>query len=126
MKSQHLFTVFAAVSALALAPGGSALAQRPQPTPEQRIDRLEREMNQVQRQVFPKGQPAATAGFSDEPAATQSSVISLDQRLDSLERQMTDLLRQSEENNHQLQQMQSDIGRAAPIRSSGCRRSSSG
>ena len=52
----------------------------------------------MQRQVFPKGRPADTAGFSDEPAATQSSVVTLDQRLDSLERQMSDLLRQSEEN----------------------------
>src|SRR5439155_1170584 len=31
-------------------------------------------MNQMQRQVFPKGRPADTAGFTDEPAATQSSV----------------------------------------------------
>ena len=56
----------------------------------------------MQRQVFPKGRPADTAGFSDDPAATQSSVITLDQRLDALERQMADLLRQSEENGHRL------------------------
>jgi TolA-binding protein len=69
-------------------------------------------LNQVQRQVFPRGRPADTAGFSDEPAATQSSVATLDQRLDALERQMADILRQSEENGHTLQGLQADIARA--------------
>src|SRR4051794_36086569 len=68
-------------------------------------------MQQVQRQVFPKGRPADTAGFSDEPAATQSTVVTLDQRLDALERQMTDILRQSEENGNRLRTLESDIGR---------------
>lgn len=90
----------------------AADAQRQQPTPEQRLQRLERQMQQVQRNVFPKGKPADTAGFSDEPAATQSSVATLDQRLDALERQMADILRQSEENGHRLQTLEADIGRA--------------
>jgi len=90
----------------------TALAQRQPPTPEQRLDRLERQLNQMQRQVFPKGRPADTAGFSDEPAATQSSVATLDQRLDSLERQMSDLLRASEENGHRLQTLESDLAKA--------------
>ena len=87
------------------------MAQRQQPSPEQRIDRLERQISQVQRQVFPRGRPADTAGFSTEPAATQSSVVTLDQRLDAVERQMTELLRQSEENSHTLQSLQSDIAK---------------
>src|SRR5689334_6665562 len=88
----------------------SALAQRQAPpTPEQRLDRLERQVQQVQRQVFPKGRPADTAGFSDEPAATQSSVVTLDQRLDALERQVSDMLRQSEENGHRLQTIESNV-----------------
>jgi TolA-binding protein len=96
----------------ALLPASSALAQRePPPSPEQRIDRLERQLQQVQRQVFPRGRPADTAGFSNEPAATQSSVATLDQRLDALERQMSDMLRQSEENGHRLQTLDSDLGR---------------
>ena len=33
----------------------SALAQRQPATPEQRLDRLERQVQQMQRQVFPKG-----------------------------------------------------------------------
>ena len=66
----------------------------------------------MQRQVFPKGRPADTAGFSDEPAATQSSVVTLDQRLDALEKQMADLLRASEENGHRLQTLESDSAKA--------------
>ena len=91
---------------------GPAIAQRQAPTPEQRIDRLERQVNQMQRQLFPKGRPADTAGFSDEPAATQSSVTTLDQRLDALERQMADLVRQSEESGHRLQTLESDAAKA--------------
>jgi TolA-binding protein len=98
----------AASAALALAPA-TALAQRQPPTPEQRIERLERQVSEMQRQVYPKGRPADTAGFSDEPAATQSSVASLDQRLDAVERQMADMIRQNEENGHQLQQIASDL-----------------
>jgi TolA-binding protein len=89
----------------------SALAQRQPPSPDQRLERLERQMQQLQRQVFPKGRPADTAGFADDPAATQSSVATLDQRLDSLERQMTDIVRQSEENGHRLQSMEADLAK---------------
>src|SRR5207237_5459224 len=64
----------------------------------------------MQRQVFPKGRPADTAGFADEPAATQSSVITLDQRLDALEKQVADLVRQSEENGNRLRNVETGIG----------------
>ena len=86
-----------------------ALAQRQQASPEQRLERLEKQLMQVQRQVFPKGRPADTAGFADDPAATQSSVVSLAQRLDSLERQMADLVRLGEENAGRLRTFESDI-----------------
>lgn len=95
-------------AALAIAPA-AAIAQRQAPTPEQRIERLERQVGEMQRQVYPKGRPADTAGFADDPAATQSSVASLDQRLDAVERQMADLIRQNEENGHRLQQIGSDL-----------------
>lgn len=109
MKSK-LITAFAA-STLAVLASSTALAQRQQaPTPEQRLDRLERQIGQMQRQVFPKGRPADTAGFSDDPAATQASVLSLAQRLDALERQMADLLRQSEENGNRLRSFESGLG----------------
>lgn len=105
-------TLLAGCAALAALSAAPALAQRqPPPTPEQRLDRLERQVQQVQRQVFPKGRPADTAGFSTEPAATQSSVVTLDQRLDALERQVADMLRQSEESGHRLQTIESDFAR---------------
>ena len=97
-----------ALGGIALVPA-SALAQRQQVTPEQRLERLERQVQQVQRQVFPKGRPADTAGFVDEPAATQSSVVTLDQRLQALERQMADILRQSEENGNRLRNVEADL-----------------
>ena len=101
----------AAAASIALIPA-SAIAQRQAPTPDQRLDRLERQVQQVQRQVFPRGRPASTAGFSDEPAATQSSVVTLDQRIDALERQMADIVRQSEENGNRLRTMEADLAKA--------------
>ena len=88
------FILAATSAALAFSP---AAAQRQEGSPEQRIERLEKQIQQMQRQVFPKGRPADTAGFADDPAATQSSVAAIAQRLDSLERQMTDLIRITEE-----------------------------
>lgn len=110
MKLSSPITALAASAAIALVPASSALAQRQQPTPEQRIDRLERQVQEMQRHVYPKGKPADTAGYSDDPAATQSSVMSLDQRLDALERQMADMLRQTEENSNHLRGMETSLG----------------
>ena len=97
-----------ALAAISLSP---AIAQRRPPTPEQRIDRLERQVRQVQRQVFPKGQPADTAGVSDDPAATQESVNGLNGRLDAVERQLADILRQAEENGNRVAQMEAEVAR---------------
>jgi TolA-binding protein len=99
---------FAAFAALTLSP---ASAQRRPPTPEQRIDRLEKQVRQVQRQVFPKGQPADTAGFSDNPAATQDAVNNLNNRLDAVERQLADIVRQAEENGNRVGQMETELAR---------------
>lgn len=99
---------FAALAALTLSP---AFAQRRPPTPEQRIDRLEKQVRQVQKQVFPKGQPADTAGFSDEPAATQDAVNNLNNRLDAVEKQLADVLRQSEENGNRVAVMETELAR---------------
>jgi TolA-binding protein len=99
---------FALASAIAVVP---AAAQRQAATPEQRIDRLESQLRQVQRRVFPNGQPADTAGFADEPAATLASVRSLDDRIGALERQLADILRASEENGRQLRDMQAELTR---------------
>ena len=98
---------FVALTAFALTP---AAAQK-RPTPEQRIDRLEKQTRQLQKRVFPKGEPADTAGFSDDPAATQSSVNSITNRLDAVERQLADILRQAEENGNRVGVMEADIAR---------------
>lgn len=90
----------------------TAFAQRQPPSPEQRIDRLEKQVQQMQRQVFPRGRPADTAGFVDDPAAPQSAVISLAQKLDSLERQMAELVRQSEDNGNALRSLQAELAQA--------------
>jgi TolA-binding protein len=111
VKSLRLIGFLTVTASAALLPA-SALAQRQPASPEQRIDRLERQVQQMQRQVFPKGRPADTAGFADDPAATQSSVIGLDQRLDALEKQMADILRLSEENGHRLQTLEADLAKA--------------
>ena len=111
MTVSRLLALLAASASIVLMPA-AALAQRQPESPEQRIERLERQINQLQRQVFPKGRPADTAGFSDEPAATQSSVVTLDQRLDSLERQMSDILRQSEENGNRVRSLEADLAKA--------------
>ncbi len=108
MKARLQFTIAAA--ALIAVGVGPAQAQRVV-SPEQRIERLESQLRQVQRQVFPRGQPASTAGFSDEPAATQSSVRTLNDRLNGLERQIADLVRQSEENGHRLTVIQAELAK---------------
>jgi TolA-binding protein len=106
----RLTAAVAAGAALTLVPTGAQAQRQAPPSPEQRIDRLEKQLQQVQRQVFPKGRPADTAGFSDDPAATQSSVVNLDQRLDALEKQVADLVRQSEENGNRVRNLETGIG----------------
>ena len=96
---------------LAVATLAAPLAAREPATPEQRLGRLEHQVRQVQRQVFPKGQPADTAGLVDDPAATKDSVDTLTTRLDAVERQMSDLVRTSEENSHRLSVMETDLAR---------------
>lgn len=108
MKARLLLLWAGAAITVGAAP---AMAQRDVASPEQRIERLERQLQQVQRQVFPRGAPAATSGFADEPAATQTSVRNLDERLNALERQLSDILRQSEENGHRVSEMSSELSR---------------
>lgn len=85
------------------------LARDPQ-TPEQRIRTLERQVRQLQNNVFPKGQPASTA-YDDAPAATQSSVTALSQRLDAIEGQMSQLVRATEENGNRVGLLEAEIAR---------------
>jgi TolA-binding protein len=108
MRFRSTLSLAALAAAIALTP---AIAQKRQPTPEQRIDRLEKQVRQVQKQVFPKGQPADTAGFSDDPAATQDSLNSLTGRLDAIERQLSDIVRQSEENGNRVAVLETELAR---------------
>jgi TolA-binding protein len=87
-----------------------AAAQR-QPTPEQRIERLERQARQLQRQVFPKGQPADTAGVDDSPAASQVVVVALSNRIDALERQLAEATRLAEENGNRVATLETELAR---------------
>ncbi|WP_185829146.1 tetratricopeptide repeat protein [Sphingomonas ginkgonis] len=84
---------------------------RDPPTAEQRLDRLERQVRQVQGKLFPKGQPADTAGVSDDPAATQSTVTDLATRIDALEKSLAEITRASEENGNRLSTMEADVAR---------------
>ncbi len=107
MRLKAIFPLFI-LGAMAVAP---ASAQRRQATPEQRIERLEKQVRQVQGRVFPKGQPVDTAGYSDEPAATQTSVTTLIGRLDAVERQLAEMTRSSEENGNRIAVMEADLAR---------------
>lgn len=106
----RLTAALAAGAVFILAPAAAPAQRQAPPSPEQRIDRLEKQVQQMQRQVFPKGRPADSAGFADDPAASQSSVVNLDQRLDAIEKQVADLVRTSEENGNRLRTLESGIG----------------
>ena len=76
-----------------------------------RIERLERQVRQMQREVYPDGRPASTAGFYDEPVATKQSVDILTGRIDTLERQLATLIRESQESQYRLGQMEAEVAR---------------
>jgi TolA-binding protein len=81
--------IIAALTILAASP---AAAQR-QPTPDQRVERLERQVRQLQGRIFPQGQPVSTAGVLEDPAASQVVVTALSNRLDNIERQLGEVQR---------------------------------
>jgi TolA-binding protein len=87
-----------------------APAQRRQPNPEERIERLEKQVNQVQRRVFGR-QPVDTAGYVLDPALTQSDLATINARLESIERQMAELTRTSEENANRVATLETELFR---------------
>ena len=105
-----LLALLLAATPLVAAPIFAAHAREPA-TPEQRIRRVELQVREIQRTVYPKGQPADTAGFSDDPAASKEVTDTLAARLDTVERQLTDLVRTSEENTHRLSVIEADLAR---------------
>ena len=107
MKFRHAL-IAAALAGSLLTP---AAAQRREPTPEQRIDRLERGLRQMQQRVFGRNPPADTAGFANDPAVTQSSLTVLVSRLDSIERQMAEVVRTGEENSNRVATLEAEVAR---------------
>ena len=101
---------FLASAALALLLAGPAGAQR-QPTPDQRVERLERQVRQIQGRVFPNGQPVSTAGLADEPAASQVVVTALSNRLDTLERSLAEISRVNAENATRMAALETELAR---------------
>ena len=98
-------TLLAALAATAITP---AIGQRRVPSPEERIERLEKQVNQVQRRVYGR-QPVDTAGYVLDPAVTQSELTNVATRLDAIERQMADLVRTSEENSNRVATLEAQL-----------------
>lgn len=107
MTLRHAFIAAALVASLS----APAAAQRREPTPEQRIDRLERGLRQMQERVYGRNPPADTAGFRHDPAATLTITNQLSARLDAIEQQMTELIRTSEENGNRVATLEAELAR---------------
>lgn len=103
----RILTVFA----LLLVTASPVLAQRVVGTPDQRIERLERQLRQVQGRVFPGGQPVDTAGLGSDPAASQTVVVALSNRLDNLERALAEANRRVDESNVRIATLEAEIAR---------------
>ncbi|MFC7536493.1 hypothetical protein ACFQPG_03830 [Sphingomonas sp. GCM10030256] len=99
------------LSALALSLAMPAAAQRPI-SPEERIERLERQTRQIQRRIFPQGQPVDTAGVADDPAASQIVVVALSNRIDNLERQLAEMTRVAQENGTRVATLEAELARS--------------
>lgn len=110
-------TLLALLAATAATP---AIGQRRQPSPEERIERLEKQVNQVQRRVYGR-QPVDTAGYVLDPAVTQSELTNVSTRLDNIERQMAELVRTSEENSNRVATLEAQL---AQLRAAAERRES--
>lgn len=91
---------------------------------DRRVDRIERQVRAIQRQVFPGGDPgffeADIQPGQTPPSGTPASapLTDLTDRVNSLERQLQTLTGQIEENSFALRQLQSEVaamrGNTAP------------
>lgn len=109
MTKHHITLAGAAAIAIAVA-APVALAQ--DATVAKRVDKLEKEMRAVQRQVFPGGAPAFFEG-EIAPDATPGQVVKsnspvadLTARVDALESQLRALTGQTEQNAFQLRELE--------------------
>jgi len=98
------------VAAVAIAAAAPAQAQ--DQTVTKRVDRLEKEMRAVQRQVFPGGAPTFFEGeiapdnTPGERAKAATPVADLTARVDALESQLQTLTGQTEQNAYQLRELE--------------------
>ena len=98
------------VAAVAIA--ATAPAQAQDQTVTKRVDRLEKEMRAVQRQVFPGGAPTFFEGeiapdnTPGERAKAATPVADLTARVDALESQLQTLTGQTEQNAYQLRELE--------------------
>jgi tol-pal system protein YbgF len=88
-----------ALSAAVLAGAASAWGQAV--TTEERLDRLERDLNMLQRQVYPGGPPPA--------GAPGSGAVDLEVRMERLEQQMRDLTGRVEEIGNRVDQLRQRV-----------------
>jgi len=88
---------------------GAALAQDQNLRPLlDRLDRLERDMNQLQRQVY-RGGGSGGAPVPAAPADSSSSAVSAEIRMDQLEAQMRQLTGTVEETTYNIDQLKSRL-----------------
>jgi len=104
-------SLLASTAILLLACAGTAAAQDRDATPEQRVERLERQVRQLQSRIFPRGQPVDTAGLANDPAASQVVVTALSNRLDNLDRSLAEITRTNEANAQRLGTLEAEIAR---------------
>jgi len=111
----------AALTALVLlsTPATAAWAQRderPQPSVDQRVRKLEGELRAVQRRVFPNGAPAPADTPPEQAPATRQSVTDLIARIDALEAQLRTMTGQMEELQNAGRQMAERLAAAEAAR----------
>ncbi len=100
------------MGAAAIAIAAAAPAQAQDNTVAKRVDRLEKEMRAVQRQVFPGGAPAFFEGeiapdnTAGERVKATTPVADLTARVDALETQLQTLTGQTEQNAFQLRELE--------------------
>lgn len=101
------------LGAAAMAIAVAAPVQAQDATVAKRVDRLEKEMRAVQRQVFPGGAPAFFEGEiapdntpGERVGSSSAPVADLTARVDALESQLQTLTGQTEQNAYQLRELE--------------------
>src|SRR5438270_10949122 len=115
MKRMRALVIGAALfGALHLYPAGPALIGSAQAQDNRalrplldRLDRMERDMNQLQRQVYRGG--SASGAPVPAPSPDAGTAVNLELRLDQLETQMRNMTGSLEEANYSIDQLKSRL-----------------